>query len=59
MDEVQVLKTALKKEEDSIQFYQDMVSKFPALNELLNFLLTEEQKHVKMIGKKILEVTKY
>jgi rubrerythrin len=59
MDEVQVLKIALKKEEGSINFYQDMLVKYPSLKDLLYSLLVEEQKHVKMIEKKIVEITQY
>lgn len=59
MDEVQVLNTALKKEEGAIKFYQDMLAKYPSLQDLLNSLFIEEQKHVKMIEKKIIEITQY
>lgn len=57
MVEVEILKLALTKEETSIQEYQEMLISHPALAEILFFLLTEEQKHKKLIEKKIAELS--
>ena len=57
MVEIEVLKLALAKEEVSIQEYQEMLINHPALGEILSFLLTEEQKHKKLIEKKIAELS--
>ena len=59
MTPVEVLKLALSKEEQAIKFYQDLSTKHPAIQELLSFLTTEEQKHKKMLEEKISELTKY
>jgi rubrerythrin len=57
MIEVEVLKLALVKEEAAIKTYQEMLISYPALGELLSFLVTEEQKHKKLIEKKIVELS--
>ena len=58
MIDVEVLKIALAKEKDAIKVYQGMLVKHPNLTELLSFLVTEEQKHKKMIEEKIAELTR-
>jgi len=57
MVEVEVLKLALAKEEAAIKTYQEMLISYPALGELLSFLATEEQKHKKLIEKKIVDLS--
>ena len=58
MIDVEVLKIALSKEIEAIEVYQEMLSRHPALTELLSFLITEEQKHRILIEKKIAELTR-
>ncbi len=57
MIEIEVLKTALSKEEAAIKAYQEMLIEHPKLNELLDYLISEEQKHKKLIEKKISELS--
>ncbi len=57
MVEVEVLKLALAKEEAAIETYQEMLISYPALGELLSFLVTEEQKHKKLIENKIVDLS--
>jgi len=59
MIDVEVLQIALSKEETAIADYQEMLANHPSLNELLSFLITEEQKHRKLIKNKISELTRY
>jgi rubrerythrin len=57
MIEIEVLKLALAKEEAAIKTYQEMLISYPALGELLSLLVTEEQKHKKLIEKKIADLS--
>jgi len=57
MIEIEVLKMALSKEEAAIKAYQEMLIEHPKLNELLDYLISEEQKHKKLIEKKISELS--
>jgi len=57
MGEIEVLKLALAKEESAIKSYQEMLIQHPTLGELLSFLVTEEQKHKKLIEMKITELS--
>jgi len=59
MIDIEVLKIALSKEENSIETYQKMLADHPGLKELLSLLITEEQKHKILIEKKIRELTQY
>lgn len=59
MIDIEALKIALSRENNSIQTYQKMLADHPGLKELLSFLLTEEQKHKTLIEKKIRELTQY
>jgi len=59
MIEIEALRLALSKEEDAIKTYQDMLVRYPALTELLSFLVTQEQKHKAMIEKKISDLSGY
>ncbi len=58
MIDIEVLKLALSKEEEAIAVYQDMQIDHPQLKELLSLLVTEEQKHKRLIEKKIAELTR-
>ena len=57
MIEVEALKLALAKEEAAIKTYQEMLISYPALGELLSFLVTKEQNHKKLIEKKIVDLS--
>ena len=57
MIEIEALKIALKKEERSIALYQRLLGKHPILKDLMYTLITEEQKHSKLIKDKISELT--
>ncbi len=57
MLEMDVLKIALSKEEDAINAYQEMLIAHPKLSQLLSYLITEEQKHKKLIEDKISELS--
>lgn len=59
MGPVEALKLALSKEEASIQLYNKLNLKHPALKELFSFLIIEEEKHKRLIEKKIFETTRY
>jgi rubrerythrin len=59
MIEIEALKMALAKEQDAVKAYQGLLAQHPTLSELLSFLVTEEQKHVVMIEKKISELSGY
>ncbi|MFA5004590.1 MAG: hypothetical protein WC561_00475 [Candidatus Omnitrophota bacterium] len=58
MIDMEVLRLALSKEEEAIGMYQDMLIGHPQLKELLSLLVTEEQKHKKLIEKKISELVR-
>lgn len=55
--EIEALKLALGKEENSIALYQELIAKHSNLKDLLYSLLLEEQKHKKLIEEKIRELT--
>lgn len=56
MIEIEVLKLALSKEQEAVKAYYKLLAENPGLKDLLYLLLTEEQKHVGMIEKKIAEL---
>ena len=56
MIDIEVLRSALSKEEDAIKAYQKLLVEHPNLKELLYLLVTEEQKHKALIEKKIVEL---
>jgi rubrerythrin len=57
MTEVEALKLAIKLEEAATKTYQEMSINHPVLKDLLDFLVTEEQKHKLLIEKKIVELS--
>jgi rubrerythrin len=57
MSPIEALEMALHKEENSVQMYENLARQHPALQELLLFLLVEEQKHKQLIEKKISELS--
>ncbi len=58
MIELEALKLALSKEEDAVASYKKSLAEHPGLKDLFYFLLNEEEKHVAMIEKKIIELYK-
>ncbi|MFA4933893.1 MAG: hypothetical protein WC574_05630 [Candidatus Omnitrophota bacterium] len=58
MIDIEVLRIALAKEENAIKLYKKLLRDHPALKDLLYFLITEEQKHKKLIQNKIIELTR-
>ncbi len=56
MIELEALQLALSKEKSAVEVYKGLLVEQPALKDLFYFLLTEEQKHVAMIEKKIAEL---
>jgi rubrerythrin len=59
MGPVEALKIALSREEDSIAVYQKFSVEHQELKEMFFLLINEEEKHKKMIEKKIVELTKF
>lgn len=57
MIDLEALQLALSKENDAIEAYQELLGNHPNLKDLLYFLITEEQKHKKLIEQKIAELT--
>jgi len=58
MTPVEVLNMALEKEIEAIKIYTDLSLEHPAIKDLLLFLADEEQKHKRLIEKKIYEISK-
>lgn len=58
MTTVEALKLALEEEIKAINLYTRLSLEHPAVKEMMDFLITEEQKHKKIIEKKIVEATK-
>ena len=56
MTDVEMLRLASKEEDKAIKMYQGMLADHPHLEGMLLILITEEQKHKKMIEKKISEL---
>lgn len=57
MTPVEALETALRKEEEAISLYSEMLEKYPEIRELLDFLRNEKFKHKKLLEKKLLELS--
>jgi rubrerythrin len=58
MDYLEALNMALKKEEEAVKMYRQFSIKHPAIKNLFEFLMDDEQKHVSLIEKKISELYK-
>lgn len=58
MIEFEALKLALSKEQEAVVAYKKLLAEHPGLKDLFYFLLNEEEKHVSMIEKKIVELYK-
>jgi rubrerythrin len=57
MTPAEALKIALSKEVASIKLYRKLYDQHPAIRDLLSTLVNEEEKHKKLIEKKIVEIT--
>lgn len=53
MIEIEALKFALAKEQNSVKVYTKLLGENPGLKDLFYFLLNEEEKHVAMIEQKL------
>jgi len=58
MGPVEALKFAMIKEIEAADMYEKFSAQFPVAKEIFSFLTSEEQKHKKLIEKKIYELTK-
>ncbi len=58
MTGTEALKIALAKEEGSIKLYKKLALEHKEISDLLLSLLNEEEKHKKMIEKRIFELTR-
>ena len=58
MGPVEALKVALKKELSSIELYRKCAVNYPTVRDTFLFLFNEENKHKKLIEKKIVEFTR-
>lgn len=59
MTTAEVLRIALSREEDAIKLYSKLSNQHSEIRDLLMQLVTEEQKHKKLIEKKMAELKKY
>ncbi len=57
MTPVEVLRIAITKETDAVEFYRAMSMQYPEIRELLLFLMNEEEKHRQVIEKRMSEIT--
>ena len=57
MTDAEVLHLAQLKEEAAIKMYQKLLAEHPNLKDLLNLLVTEEQKHKALIERKFVELS--
>jgi len=59
MGPIEALKLALTKEIEAAELYQKFSSDYPVAKDIFLFLMNEEEKHKKLIEKKIQELSKY
>jgi rubrerythrin len=59
MTDVEMLRLASGEEDKAIKLYQGMLTDHPHLKDILLILITEEQKHKKLIEKKISELIRF
>lgn len=59
MTPVEALKIALAKEKAAIELYTKLSKEHSEIRQLLSELLTEEQKHKKLIEQRITQLTRY
>jgi rubrerythrin len=58
MDHKEALEMALGKEKTAVEMYRKLSIEHPAMRDLFEFLMNEEEKHVSLIEKKIAELYK-
>jgi len=58
MGPIEALKLALSKEIEAMEMYDKFSAEYPTAKDIFIFLSGEEQKHKKLIEKKIYELTK-
>lgn len=58
MTTVEALRLALEQEIKAIEIYSKLALEHQAVKETMDFLITEEQKHKKLLEKKIVEATR-
>jgi len=58
MGPIEALELALSKETETMQLYDRFSVDYPAAKDIFIFLLAEEQRHKKLIEKKIEELTR-
>lgn len=58
MDYMQALEMALGKEKEAVEIYKKLTNEHPAMRDLFEFLMNEEEKHAVLIQKKITELYK-
>jgi rubrerythrin len=59
MGPVEALEIALQKEIEALELYKKMAIEHSTARDVFSFLVNEEQKHKKLIEKKIQELNKY
>lgn len=58
MDHREALEIALGKEKEAVEMYRKFSINHPAMRDLFEFLMNEEEKHAGIIQKKISELYK-
>lgn len=58
MDYQEALEMALGREKAAVELYKKFSIENPAMKDLFEFLMNEEEKHVSLIEKKITELNK-
>lgn len=53
MTPVEALQLALEKEDDALVLYRKLALEHPAVKDMFEFLVNEEEKHKKMLEAKI------
>ena len=57
MTNVEVLELALSYEKNAIKIYQKLLAEHPDLKDILYYLSNEEQRHKKLLEKKIYKLS--
>lgn len=58
MDYQEALEIALSKEKSTVEIYRNFSIEYPAMRDLFEFLMNEEEKHARLIEKKIANLNK-
>ena len=59
MTPVEALKIALVEEDKALALYQKLSLEHPSLKETFAFLMSEEQKHKKLLSEKLADLIRY